>query len=1000
MMGDVAPEFASSRPLVGRVQELDQLASLIGMDREPLARAVVLAGDAGVGKTRTLVELRDRARAAGWRVVVGHCLDIGDGAMPYLPFSEILGGLAAETTGAGRKVLAGNPATRGLQPGRRLLSGTELTAAGQDGEAHSVDVEHVDRGDLFEAVHDVFEQLAEESPLLVLVEDVHWADRSTRELLSFLFTRAFERQVAIIASYRSDDLHRKHPLRATVAEWARVPGVTRLQLAPLGDPDVRRLVRSLHSGPLRESDLGAIVERAEGNAFFVEELVVATELDGAGLPDDLADLLLVRLDRLDDDARQAVRAASVAGRRVSHELLSRVAGLASGALDQALRLAVESNVLVPVDAAGYSFRHALLAEAVYDDLLPGERVRLHAAYAGALRNRESEGTAAELARHARAAHDISTAVAASIRAGDEAMSIGGPDEAARHYELALELVSDQRHQAGDGVDVVRLTAKASDAVSSAGNPYRALALVQDQLDQLPRDASDEERARLLLALGTAALLGDTEVYALEATTQALSLVGPEPSALRAKVLSVHARANADRQRDDEATRFAAEALELGRSLQLSRVVADATTTLARLDERADDPESSRETFEKIVAEARAEGHLTEELRGLHSLGALYFEAGDLTGAADSYAIASTRAVESGRPWAPYGFDARVMAGITSFVQGRWEHVAQIVDVTGQRPPALAEAALAALAMTLHAGRGDRSGIELLAHVRPWWERDGFVAILSGTAAIDLYGDSGRLDQAIETHDDVVRTVSAIWENEHFMARVRLSALLLGQLASGVSATAAVQWPALEAKASQLLGAALEAHRRGETRKKAVGPEGLAWTARARAEHLRLCWLTGIEAPTEEELVTGWEQAVEAFEVFGHRFETARSRARLATALRAVGLHARARESADLARATAEHLGAAPLLTELRALGSARPVRSTEASRAGESLTAREQEILELVAQGRTNGEIARRLFISAKTVSVHVSNILAKLGASGRTEAASLARKQGLLVDS
>ena len=231
---------------------------------------------------------------------------------------------------------------------------------------------------------------------------------------------------------------------------------------------MRSLVRSIHAGPLGEGALHTIVERAEGNAFFAEELVVATEI-GSALPDDLAALLLVRLDQLDDAARQVVRAAACAGRQVSHELLAAVAGLDAGSLGEALRSAVESNVLVPVGGS-YVFRHALLAEAVYDDLLPGERVRLHAAYCAALRSHAVDGTAAELARHARAAHDLVTAVTASIEAGDDAMAVGGPEDAARHYERARDRGRPGQPAGGlDDVDLVALTIRTSDAVMSAGH---------------------------------------------------------------------------------------------------------------------------------------------------------------------------------------------------------------------------------------------------------------------------------------------------------------------------------------------------------------------------------------------------------------------------------------------------------------------------------------------------------------------------------------------------
>jgi DNA-binding NarL/FixJ family response regulator len=174
----------------------------------------------------------------------------------------------------------------------------------------------------------------------------------------------------------------------------------------------------------------------------------------------------------------------------------------------------------------------------------------------------------------------------------------------------------------------------------------------------------------------------------------------------------------------------------------------------------------------------------------------------------------------------------------------------------------------------------------------------------------------------------------------------------------------------------------------------MGPEGVAWVARVRAEHLRLRWLTGADPPAEPELVEAWEASVAGFERFPHVFERARSQARLAAVLRACGDPARARELADDARASASRLGALPLLAELRALGT--PGREPH-SRADEALTSREREVLALVAEGRSNREIAGRLFISAKTVSVHVSNILAKLAAAGRTEAVAVARRRGLL---
>jgi predicted ATPase len=398
MMGDVPAGTESRQPLQGRARELDLMAELVGLTGRP-PRAVLLGGDAGVGKTRLLAELVDRSGAAGRRALVGHCLDFGDSALPYVPFTEAFGRLAADAPDVLASLTEAHSALSHLQLGRRLMSGSGTWPA-----------ENLDRSDLFEAIHGALEDLAASRPLLVVVEDVHWADRSTRDLLTFLFTRSFRGPVAVVASYRSDDLHRRHPLRAAAAQWTRIPGVQRVLLDPLPDEDVRRLVRALPTGPLTgltEAEVHAIVRRAEGNAFFAEELVGAAgdsdEDRCSGLPVNLADLLLVRLDRLDDRGREVVRAASCAGRRVSHALLASVLTLADDQLDRAVRSAVEQNILTRVGDESYAFRHALLAEAVYDDLLPGERVRLHAAYTAALLSHRVDGTAAELARHALAA---------------------------------------------------------------------------------------------------------------------------------------------------------------------------------------------------------------------------------------------------------------------------------------------------------------------------------------------------------------------------------------------------------------------------------------------------------------------------------------------------------------------------------------------------------------------------------------------------------------------
>ena len=405
----------SVAPLVGRAGEFAEL--LTNLDAAfgkadgdvPRAAVAIIGGDAGVGKTRLLSEMVTAATERGATVLVGHCVDLGDNPPPYLPFSEAFARLAADRPDLVDDLLAAHPVIARLLPGRGSLSPDD----------------RLDRGHLFESVLAAFAQLAANAPLLVIVEDLHWADQATRDLLGFLYTRVDTERLAIVASYRSDDLHRRHPLRQTLAQWARLPAVTRIQLDPLPPADVRSLVSAIHPAPLGEADLVSIVNRADGNAFFAEELVAAAEqcADPQHLPWQLADLLLVRLDRLSDDAREVVRVAAVAGRRVPHDMLADVVGFAPDRLDIALRDAVDSNVLqFTPSGRGYTFRHALLGEAVYDDLLPGERVRLHAAYAAVLAGRPDRSRA-ELARHALASHDLETAYVASI-AGRRRSDVG------------------------------------------------------------------------------------------------------------------------------------------------------------------------------------------------------------------------------------------------------------------------------------------------------------------------------------------------------------------------------------------------------------------------------------------------------------------------------------------------------------------------------------------------------------------------------------------------
>jgi predicted ATPase len=489
----------SAGRMVGRDGELGRLLALLDDAEAGRSVAALISGDAGVGKSRLVREVARLAEERGFTVLSGQCAELGD-SVPYLPLADALRG-AAQTSEV-RDALSTRPALGRLLP------------EGGYGQLADGDRTGLARQQMFGEVLGLLAELAAAAPVLLVLEDLHWADASTRDLVTFLSRMLHRERVALVGTYRTDDLHRRHPLRPVVAELLRLPGVIAVDLAPLAPSALAEhltaaLAGQAVPGRIDATALNDIVTRAEGNAYYAEELLAASvngdPAERRSLPAGLAALLLNRVERLSDEAQRVLRAAAVAGRKADDELVQAASGLAASEYEAAVREAVTHQLLVPDGGEGYVFRHALLREAVYGDLLPGERTRLHATMSSLLSEKQRlavPGTAAELAQHCLASHDIPGAFAASVRAGDEAERLGAPAEAHRHYDQALALwerVDEPERTAGMARGKLGLLS-ASNAADS-GDVERAVHLLR-RLRQAIADLSEQGEVPVDLILAS------------------------------------------------------------------------------------------------------------------------------------------------------------------------------------------------------------------------------------------------------------------------------------------------------------------------------------------------------------------------------------------------------------------------------------------------------------------------------------------------------------------
>jgi len=1008
-------EDMSARPaspiFVGRAEQLSLLGESLEEARQGSPAAALVGGEAGVGKSRLISELADRARADGIMVLIGGCPELGADGLPFAPFTAVLRQLVRELGVAGTLELLPGPAV--VELGRLLpdLAGGPGSASdGYPGEA---------RARLFEQMLALLEHLAEQRPVALVIEDLHWADRSSRELLGFLVSnQRMLGRAAIIATYRSDELHRTHPLRPLLAELGRIRWVLRMDLPRLTRHEAAEQVAGILGRQSAPAVVDAVYRRSEGIPLFVEELLAC---DGA-LPASLRDLVLASAQRLPTDTQELLMVASVGGEHISHALLASVSGLADDRLYRAVRSAVAANVLLS-DAAGYSFRHELIREALYDSLLPGEHGRLHARFAEAIAADPSlvpPGRAAiSLAHHWHRAHDVPQALAGAWRAAAEAGRALADGEQFAMLVRVLELW-DKVPAAAElvGADHVLVLERALRLAHVMGDDQRGLAFVTAALGEIDTEAEPARAALLLEKRGTLRHQKGAQ-GGIEDLRAALRLVaGGDHNEERAKVLASLAK-NLSRGTQNEQARSAAEeALALSRQSGDLATQASALMTLA-LQEGGTSAGDEEAGF-ALIAQARAsagqagdyhmllrattnESHLLEGM-GAHQRAAEVAKSGVVE--AKNYGLART---------AGTFLSINLAEPLVSL--GRWDEAAEVIEhALDLFPVASTRASLHHLHAAMAVARGDfPAGREsaavaedLLAGIAYY---DQF-HLPGARLEIELCHGEGQLGDALAAAEralasfDLQTSPRYCWPLLVAAARVCADVAALPSAAGGavIAAQAAGLLTALRTQAAKLgvRGLLQRAHQftfdSEVLRAGTGGADDAAGASRA----------------TRDPAARAWRQAAQAWDAVYEPYPASIALFRAAEAALAdrEDRDAAARELRRAAEITSR-LGATPLLNQIKLLARRARIPLAEAASApgqgpsradtaadwavAAALTPREIDVLRLVADGRSNAGIAEELFISVKTVSVHVSNILAKLGAASRGEAAAAAHRLRLL---
>ncbi len=982
----VATRVCSST-FVGRSAELAELEAALADAADGQPWMAFVAGDSGVGKTRLLSELAQRARASGARVLSGDCVELGEGELPYAPLVGALRALARSH----------DPVLDELPAAVRAELSTLLPELGDGGAAQPAD--GASQGRLFEALLWLLDRLGQDAPVLLAVEDLHWADRASRAFFAFLGRSLCRERVLVVATYRSDELHRRHPLRPLLAELERDTRSRRLALAPLTREELGELLADILGAAADDDLVDRVYTRSEGHPLFVEELLAAG-LDGRGsLPPTLRDALMVRVERLPATAQEVLRVIAV-GQRLDDELLADATGLPQADLHEALREAVANHILAVGSEGRYRFRHALLREVVDDDLLPGERAAIDLRLARAFEARaERDGLgvylSAAIAHHYASAGDQPAALRASVLAADAAEGVHAFGQAAALLERAVELfdrVPDPEAVAGS--DRVTLLGRAAEDHLREGDHARPEALARAALALIDERAEPRRAVRLLETLHSAQWYlgrGDESLATIE---HALALLPQdEISPERGLLLASQAKTMMLRGKDTKAVEVARETLTVADALGDEQLRGRALNALGTSLMNLGDVETGSAALREALALAQRDGVPWQ-------LNAAYINLADalhLNGRLhEARAVVEEGLAQEERLNQAWLVILRAELALEA---GEWDAAQAILASIGGRQIGNTLVNLDLRRAELALGRGDHAAardlLDEAGQLGAGMDEPQFTGVL-GALRAELERREGDLAAARDAVQNALDRLETCTDDTARLARVSAA----GTIVEADAAQRARDLGEPEDERLALMQADMHVAR-AEAAAARQGPLTVAWLLVAHAERTRAA---GAADPP------AYAAAAEAWTALERPYPAAVARYREAEAHVNAGDREAAAAAARAARDTAARLGAGWLHGEVDGLAArARlgiaderaPADTDDAEAvAGDDpfgLTPRERQVLELVARGATNREIGAELFMAEKTASVHVSRILAKLDVRSRTEAAGVAHRLGLV---